>query len=95
MNQAIITTITDFREQRAAEFGIVRIGLFGSAARGSSHAGSDIDIVVEMREPDLLKLVGIKQELEELLHRNVDIVRYRVDMNPFLRQRIDREAIYV
>ena len=95
MNQAIITTITDFREQRAAEFGIVRIGLFGSAARGSSHAGSDIDIVVEMREPDLLKLVGIKQELEELLHRNVDIVRYRVDMNPFLRQRIDREAVYV
>ncbi|MCB0073215.1 MAG: nucleotidyltransferase domain-containing protein [Caldilineaceae bacterium] len=95
MTQTIIATVAGFRDQKADEFGIVRIGLFGSAARGSSHDGSDVDVVVEMSEPDLLKLVGIKQELEELLHRNVDIVRYRTDMNPFLRQRIDREAIYV
>ena len=95
MTQTIIATVAGFRDQKADEFGIVRIGLFGSAARGSSHDGSDVDVVVEMSEPDLLKLVGIKQELEELLHRNVDIVRYRMDMNPFLRQRIDREAIYV
>ena len=95
MTQTIIATVAGFRDQKADEFGIVRIGLFGSAARGSSHDGSDVDVVVEMSEPDLLKLVGIKQELEELLDRNVDIVRYRTDMNPFLRQRIDREAIYV
>jgi predicted nucleotidyltransferase len=50
---------------------------------------------VELGRPDLLLLVGIKQELEELLERQVDIVRYRQEMNPFLKQRIEQEAIYV
>lgn len=56
---------------------------------------SDIDLVVELEELDLLTLVGITQDLEQLLHRPVDIVRYRETMNPFLKQRIDRDAVYV
>jgi uncharacterized protein len=39
-------------------------------------------------------LVGIKQDLEERLHRSVDIVSYRENMNQFLKKRIDGEAIY-
>ena len=57
-------------------------------------ATSDIDVIVEM-PPDLFQLIGLKQELEELLDRPVDIVRYREQMNRFLKERIDREAIYV
>jgi predicted nucleotidyltransferase len=51
-------------------------------------------VVVELQRPDLLLLVGIKQELEQLFDRPVDIVRYRSNMNPFLRERIEQEAIY-
>ncbi|MCP4167042.1 MAG: nucleotidyltransferase [Chloroflexi bacterium] len=91
----LINTVSEFRNQRAQEFGILRIGLFGSAARGSLTDSSDIDIVVEMSEPDLFAMVGIKQELEQLLQRQVDIVRYRDNMSPFLKQRIDQEAVYV
>jgi predicted nucleotidyltransferase len=40
-------------------------------------------------------LIGIKQDLEDLLKRSVDIVRYRETMNDFLKQRIEQEAIYV
>jgi len=40
-------------------------------------------------------LIGIKQELEEQLHKPVDIVRYRDQMNAFLKQRIDQEAVFV
>ena len=56
---------------------------------------SDIDIVVELKRPDLFHIIGIKQDLEEQLHRSVDIVRYRNKMNGFLRRRIEKEAVYV
>ncbi len=56
---------------------------------------SDIDVVVELRKPDLFYLIGIKQDLEEKFHRPVDIVRYRDKMNTFLKGRIDKEAVYV
>lgn len=91
----VLQTLSEFRDERRDEFGIVRIGVFGSAARERMAGKSDVDVVVELAEPDLLTLVGIKQELEGLLRRPVDIVRYRENMNDFLKQRIDREAVYV
>ncbi len=94
-DQDIIDTVSDFRNEKAQEFGILRLGLFGSVVRGSLTDSNDIDIVVEMSEPDLFAMVGIKQELEQLLQCQVDIVRYQDGMNPFLKQRIDQEAIYV
>lgn len=91
----ILRTLAKFRDSRQDEFGIVRIGVFGSVARDAMAETSDVDIVVEVARPDLLTLVGIKQELEELLHLPVDVVRYRERMNPFLKGRISREAVYV
>jgi predicted nucleotidyltransferase len=73
---------------------LVRIGVFGSIARGQFSEDSDVDVVVELAKPDLLLMIGIKQDLEALLGRSVDVVRYRKDMNPFLKQRIEQEAIY-
>ena len=56
---------------------------------------SDVDVVVELSRPDLFALIGIKQELEELLQCPVDVLRYRETMNPFLKKRIEQDAIYV
>jgi predicted nucleotidyltransferase len=92
--QEILDLITQFRQERQDEFGIVRIGIFGSTARDTFSSDSDVDVVVELYEPDLFKLVGIKQELETLLERPVDIVRYREHMNRFLKERIEEEALY-
>ena len=91
----ILRVLAGFRELKQAEFGIVRIGVFGSVAREESTDASDVDIVVELGRPDLLALVGIKQELEELLHQPVDVVRYREGMNAYLKRRIEQEAVYV
>lgn len=91
----VLNALAKFREMKQDEFGIVRLGVFGSAARDEMLETSDVDVVVELAQPDLLALVGIKQELEELLDRPVDVVRYRDSMNPGLKQRIDREAVYV
>lgn len=91
----VLRILAQFRDLKRDEFGIIRIGVFGSAARDELAEASDVDVVVEVARPDLLSLVGIKQELEELLNRPVDVVRYRERMNPFLKGRINREAIYV
>lgn len=74
---------------------IVRLGIFGSAARDQLTDSSDVDVVVELAKPDLFVLIGIKQDLEEILARPVDIVRYREKMNPELKRRIEAEAVYV
>ena len=91
----IIQTLSSFVKLNKDRYAIIRIGIFGSVARGSMNDQSDIDIVVELGKPDLFYLIGIKQDLEEKLHRPVDIVRYRDKMNAFLKKRIDKEAIYV
>ena len=78
-------------EQR---YGVTRIGIFGSFARNEIRKDSDIDVVVEMREPDLFYMVHIKEALENRLKRPVDVIRYRALMNRYLKARIEREAIY-
>ena len=37
-------------------------------------ADSDIDVAMELKEPDLFVLISIKQDLKEQLHRPVDII---------------------
>ena len=91
----ILRALARFRDLKQDEFGIVRTGVFGSVARETNTEASDVDVVVELSQPDLLALVGIKQELEELLHRPVDVVRYRERMNVYLKRRIEQEAVYV
>ncbi len=91
----IILFLRRFREKYHVKYSIIKIGVFGSAARDSMNDRSDIDVVVDLGRPDFFDLIGIKQALEEQLHYPVDIVRYRDNMNKYLKQRIDREAIYV
>ena len=93
--EEVLRAIMSFRDLKQDEFGIVRIGVFGSIARDEITSASDVDIVVELDHPDLFALVGIKQELEELLHRSVDVVRYRKRMNAYLKRQIEQEAVYV
>ncbi len=91
----ILEALSKYLRARQEAMGILRLGIFGSAARDDLQAESDVDVVVELTRPDLFTLVGIQQELENLLHRKVDIVRYRERMNSFLKSRIERDAIYV
>jgi predicted nucleotidyltransferase len=91
----ILELLHRYRTENAHRYPIVRLGVFGSVARNDVTAQSDVDVVVELEEPDLFVLIAIKQELEELLNRSVDIVRYRSQMSRALKQRIDAEAVYV
>lgn len=90
-----LNTLNQFMKDFGAEFGIERLGVFGSIARDSADDGSDVDVVVKINSPNLFKLSRMRIELEERLNRHVDLVSYRPRMNPFLKERIDREACYV
>ena len=75
-------------------YGVTDIGIFGSLVRGEARPDSDVDIVVKMKKPNLFFMVHIKESLQQDLNCPVDIVRFREGMNPFLRSRIEKEAVY-
>ena len=85
----------------AERFHLRRIGLYsfgeacghGSTARNQATAISDVDIWVELDPLTPYATVHLKQELEELLQRPVDLVRLRERMNPALRRAILQEGI--
>ncbi|GEM_PF-708612 len=79
---------------RMAEcYGVQEIGIFGSVARGEATVSSDLDVVVLM-PPNMLNRVCLREELEKIFGSKVDVIRYWQGMNPYLKARIDREAIY-
>lgn len=91
----IVDFLRSHRDVFATEFSVKKIGIFGSYARGEASEVSDVDIVVELEKPDLFCLIGIKQTVEEGLGIKTDVVRIRDKMNQALKQRIERDVIYV
>ncbi len=91
----ILEILRTCKKELSAEYGISKIGVFGSVARNEAGMDSDIDIVILINEPDFFMLSAIKSLLEERLLKHVDVVTYRPGMNEFLKRRIDSEAVYV
>lgn len=91
----ILDILKKYKKENSQKYGINNIGIFGSYSKDEGRDESDIDIVIETTEPDLYKIVHIKYDLEQLLHKNVDIVRNREKMNPYLKKHIEKNAIYV
>ena len=77
----------------AARHGARNVRVFGSFVRGEAGSDSDLDLLVQMEEGrSLLDLVGLWQDLEELLGRRVDVVS-EGGLSPHLRGRILSEAV--
>lgn len=56
------------------KYNVKRIGYFGSYSRNEQEKGSDIDILVEFREPLGWEFFDLKELLEEELQLTVDLV---------------------
>ncbi|ETR72965.1 MAG: DNA polymerase beta domain-containing protein [Candidatus Magnetoglobus multicellularis str. Araruama] len=91
----ILDILSEYKKQNSEKYGIVTLGLFGSTARNQYNENSDLDICIKTKEPNPFIIVNIKSDIEQLFNKKIDIVRVREKMNPFLKARIDKEAIYV
>lgn len=72
--------------------GVTEVRVFGSAARGSDHEDSDLDLLVTWPgERSLLALIGLQLDLQDALGVKVDLAT-ESELHPLLRERILAEA---
>jgi len=82
----------------AEEFGVRRIGLFGSFAKGLSTDKSDVDLIIEFDSPIGLRFMELGDYLEEVLGRRVDIltpVGLQAIRQKTVREDITESIVYV
>ena len=76
-----------------ASHGARAVCVFGSLARGEARPDSDIAILVKLDSGrSLLDLIAIKQDLEDLVGYEVDVVTEGV-ISPYIREEVLREAV--
>jgi len=90
-----LNKLRQFNQQYSSEYGIERIGIFGSIARGEQTADSDIDIYYEGKPMEFKSLVELPMHLEEFSGMPVDVVRKHENLRPAFVKRIMRDIIYV
>ena len=99
--------IKDFVSERKEDFKILcqnhnvkYLYAFGSSVTNKfDYEKSDIDLLVEIDEPDPLergeKLISLWDTFEEFFHRKVDLLTEGSIRNPYLRKSIDTNKILI
>lgn len=80
------------------EYGVSKIGIFGSVLKGVLADDSDLDIVVEFRKPIGFKFNGFVEYLENMFGRKVDVVTTEGLKNIRVKEvmkNIEKDVVYV
>jgi predicted nucleotidyltransferase len=96
--EAITRMLREKYPYLAAEYGVKRIGLFGSYAKDIPTEASDIDLVVEFERPLGFKFIELSEYLERLLGQEVDVLTpagIQGIRNPHIAQSIEENIVYV
>lgn len=95
MQNIILTKLAQTKETLSDQFGITKIAVFGSYAKGEEREDSDVDIVIlEAKQRTIQNRLNAKKMLEEKLQKKVDI-GYFDSMKTFIKNRIQKDFIYV
>jgi len=91
----ILKFLKEHKQELHYKFGIVKIGLFGSFARGENTKFSDVDIVVEFNKESktLHSFLALKRFLETHLQVDVDL-GLNTAIKPYIKDKILKEIIY-
>lgn len=82
--------------QAIRNFGVKRLGLFGSVVNGELTSESDIDFLVEFEKgrKNFKNFMGLYFFLEDLFGRKIDLVTYE-SLSPYLAPYIIKEVEYI
>ena len=82
-------------KSKLKEFGIKKIGLFGSYLKAMDNEASDIDLLVEFeegRKPGLLELSKMENELSNIFNGKKVDLRTTEDLSKYFRKEVAEEA---
>jgi len=90
----IINFLVEHKQELREKYGVTKIGLFGSYAKGEGKPGSDIDIAVEINSQNKYRsFFGLKRHLEKSFNNKVDL-GIESTLKPVVREYILKEIIY-
>ena len=82
-----VNNIKESVDDIVVKYPIRKISLFGSYAEGNANEDSDIDLLVEFLSENvsLFMLYNIKEEIENKLHKQVDLIHAPIDVNSLIK----------
>lgn len=96
-----MTTLSEIKEilkkhkaRLSAKYGLSNIAIFGSYGRGQQTSDSDIDILVDFKQPIGIEFIDLAEELENILRIKVDLVS-RNGVKPAYLKHIETDLNYV
>ncbi|MFH1197950.1 MAG: nucleotidyltransferase domain-containing protein [bacterium] len=91
----ILAFLKENKEFLRERYGVEKISLFGSFARGEETEESDIDLFVEIFDVDYHKLSGVYIFLEESFHRKISLVHKHAGLKEKFLRIISEDLILV
>lgn len=93
--EEVINFLSSKKEFMRDQYGVLKIGLFGSYARSENSDDSDIDIAVELeRENKVDNYFGLLHFLEDNLHKKIDL-GIESNLKETIRKYIEKDIIHV
>jgi hypothetical protein len=93
--EQIIAELKNDKSLMLEKFGVTEIALFGSYARNEQNDDSDIDVLVQLKEPRLSALVGVLEFLEKKFNKKIDIVARHKHLSRRFWNVVGDDIIYV
>ena len=92
--ETILETLRRNKPFFEIELGVIRIGLFGSYAKGKQEKDSDVDLLVELAPPVADNYFSLWVNLEKQLNNKVDLIRKGDHLSTRFLQSVENEIIY-
>lgn len=90
----VIARIRAHADELHERYGVTRIDVFGSFARGEQRPDSDVDLIVEVAKPTLETVFGAERRLGEILGRDTQAGSIGA-INPRVRANVEEDLVHV